>query len=133
MYNHLAENAKNWVRNLAFCAQNVLLALLFLQCACAAASKVAETANIINKNSRYNFLFILCDAVVNYKDGESSFFTGLLQSFQTPKKCHLWLISKCEKNCNKYQILIGIIPTFSENFIQINQVAIRPFILHLDF
>ena len=26
------------------------------------------------------------------------------------------------KNCSKLQILIGIIPTFSENFIQINQV-----------
>ena len=47
--------------------------------------------------------------------------TGLLQSFQTPKMCHFWLISKCERNCIKYQILIGIIPTFSENFIQINQ------------
>ena len=23
--------------------------------------------------------------------------TGLLQSFQTPKMCHLWLISSCEK------------------------------------
>ena len=49
-------------------------------------------------------------------------FTGLLQSFQTSKLCHLWLISLREKNCIKYQILIGIIPTFSENFIQINQV-----------
>ena len=52
-------------------------------------------------------------------------FTGLLQSFQTPKMCHLWLISLCEKNCIENQILIGIIPTFSENFIQINQVAIN--------
>ena len=26
-----------------------------------------------------------------------------------------------KKNCIKYQILIGIIPKFSENFIQINQ------------
>ena len=49
--------------------------------------------------------------------------TGLLQSFHTPKMCHLWLIGLCEKNCIEYQILIGIIiPTFSENFMQINQM-----------
>ena len=46
----------------------------------------------------------------------------LLQSFHTPKVCYLWLISLCAKNCITYQIFIGIIPTFSENFIQFNQV-----------
>ena len=52
--------------------------------------------------------------------------TGLLQSFHTPKMYHLWLISLCEKNCITYQIFIGIIPTFSENFIQFNQVWFKP-------
>ena len=37
--------------------------------------------------------------------------------------CHLWLISLCEKIYRyiTYQIFIGIIPIFSENFIQSNQ------------
>ena len=29
--------------------------------------------------------------------GKIFLITGLLQSFQTPKMCHLWLISLCEK------------------------------------
>ena len=38
-------------------------------------------------------------------------------------KCDIcgWLVH-VNKNCSEYQILIGIMPTFSENFFQINQV-----------
>ena len=39
--------------------------------------------------------------------------------------CHLWLISLCKKNCIKYQILIGIIPTFFDDFIRIYQVKAK--------
>ena len=50
-----------------------------------------------------------CNFYVNKK---YSCCTGLLQSFQTPKMCHLGLISLCEKKLHSLnQIIIGIIPT----------------------
>ena len=48
--------------------------------------------------------------------------TGWQQSFHT---IWIWICGSRvhkNKNCRKWQILIGIIQTFSENFIQINQV-----------
>ena len=38
--------------------------------------------------------------------------TGLLQSFQTPKMCHLWLISLCEKNALYIKFLLVSYPHF---------------------
>ena len=49
-------------------------------------------------------------------------FTGWTLNFHT---IWMWICGSLvhvNKNCRKLQILIGIIPTFSENFIQINQV-----------
>ena len=48
--------------------------------------------------------------------------TGWLQSFHT---IWMWICGSLvhvSKNCRKLQILIGIIPKFSENFIKINQM-----------
>ena len=82
-----------------------------------------------SKNGMYNWAKKeICNRIVKKKNPEMRLMislrvsTGLLQSFQTPKMCHLWLNSKCEKKCNKYQILTGIISTFSKKFIQFNQV-----------
>ena len=49
-------------------------------------------------------------------------YTGWQQSFHTILMWICGSLVHVNKNCRKLQILIGIIPTFSENFIQINQV-----------
>ena len=40
--------------------------------------------------------------------------TGLLQSFQTPKLCHLWLISLCEKIALNMKFLLVSYPHFQK-------------------
>ena len=39
-------------------------------------------------------------------------YTGLLQSFHTPKMCHLWLINLYEKNALHIKFLLVLYPHF---------------------
>ena len=48
--------------------------------------------------------------------------TGWTLSFRTIWMCICGSFVHVNKSCRNLQILIGIIPTFSENFIQINQL-----------